>query len=134
MFLSLLEFLRFWSGLTSKPRHWRHHRFRAPRRSVALLSLQRQSRASRLACWLPTNIPTLLWSWRRQNYAGFAPGVEHFANLPLIRHFVAFGAVGAHFINRPFASRQRSAAKEGVLSNANMAAPKKKLRITTSFP
>jgi hypothetical protein len=43
-------------------------------------------------------------------YAGFAPGVLHFANLPFSRHFVAFGLAGGHFMNLPFASLHGAAA------------------------
>lgn len=63
--------------------------------------------------------PALNWPGQSRHFTGFAPGVPHFANLPLAvlqRVPVAAGLSG-HFTNLPFASRQ-GAARAGVASRA----------------
>lgn len=63
--------------------------------------------------------PARNWPGQSRHFTGFAPGVPHFANLPLAalqRVTVAAGLSG-HFTNLPFASRQ-GAARAGVASRA----------------
>ena len=69
------------------------------------------------------------------HYIGFAPGVPHLANLPLaaLQRVVFAGAVVAHLMNFPLASRH-GAASAGVDSSAIEAAASIMLRIMVFLP
>lgn len=70
----------------------------------------------------PTSRP--IRDFKPIDYAGLAPGVPHFANLPLASlHRTGFvGFLSAHLMNLPCASRQWVAAKLGVAAIVRAAA------------